>query len=376
MRPDQILLILSLPLLLLWSGACTSGNGSGDKAPVSFTRSTQEFSAVRTYQIALGDVDGDGDLDAALSNMGPNDSQVLLNDGSGRFTDSGQQLTQQGHGVGLADLDGDADLDLFITCANYEYTSKIYLNDGTGAFENHTQELDDRTLSGNRVTLFDLEGDGDLDAAIAYYLVPDSIYLNDGQGYFTGAGRVMPEDVSVADLDGDGHDDLFIKEFGQGYRTLMNDGTGQFNDHWQASDPDVIRGHVAFGDFNQDGHLDAFITNGDQTDHYPISIMLGDGTGSFVDTGQELSVTTSARPSLGDLNGDGHLDAFVSNFGEPNEVWLGDGTGHFEDSGLRLSGEALNTGGALGDLDGDGDLDIFVATFVDGPNEIWFNESH
>jgi hypothetical protein len=80
-------------------------------------------------------------------------------------------------------------------------------------------------------------------------------------------------------------------------------------------------------------------------------------------------------PFLGDLDGDGNLDALVTNFGHPNEIWLGDGAGGFSDSGLHLSGDANNSGAALGDLDDDGDLDIFLANFVGGANEIWFNET-
>ena len=73
---------------------------------------------------------------------------------------------------------------------------------------------------------------------------------------------------------------------------------------------------------------------------------------------------------LGDLDGDGDLDAFVANAqvssgtGEPNRVWLNDGDGNFSDNGQAL-GDSPSLGISLGDLDGDGDLDAFVANAGD-----------
>lgn len=70
--------------------------------------SDQELGMRETFQVALGD------LDAVFANPMRNPAAVWLNDGHGRFTDTGQQLTQYGHGVGLADFDGDGDLDAVI----------------------------------------------------------------------------------------------------------------------------------------------------------------------------------------------------------------------------------------------------------------------
>jgi hypothetical protein len=142
---------------------------------VSLESSPQLFGRTETFQVGLGDLDGDGDLDAVLANMGANYSQVWFNDGAGQFADSGQRLTQQGHGLGLGDLDGDGDLDIFMTCAHYgggggwsKKPSRVYLNDGGGTFQDTGQDLGDTDLSGNGVNLIDLDGDGDLDAHEIY----------------------------------------------------------------------------------------------------------------------------------------------------------------------------------------------------------------
>lgn len=102
---------------------------------------------------------------------------------------------------------------------------------------------------------------------------------------------------------------------------------------------------------------------------------MNDGTGQFTDSDQELALTKWASVALGDLNGDGYLDAFITNFGLPDQVWSNDGTGYFIGTGVELGGDATTRGVALGDLDDDGDIDAFVADFGGGSNHIWFAET-
>ena len=93
----------------------------------------------------------------------------------------------------------------------------------------------------------------------------------------------------------------------------------------------------------------------------------------FEDSGQALGNSESTSVALGDLDGDGDLDAMVANFGQPNTVWTNDGNGTFTNSGQALgNGGSLSV--ALGDLDGDGDLDAMVANY-DQPNIAWTNDA-
>ena len=339
-----------------------------------FRRSEQVFEHAATNNIALGDLDGDGDLDAVFSNMHDNDSRVYLNDGRGQFTATEQLLTQQGHGVDLGDLDADGDLDICITCAEYGFDLMVYLNDGKANFTISPQNLGDSLLAGNSVELYDIDTDGDLDAVVVYYRQDNIIYLNDGQGKFTRSDLTFPTGASWADLDSDGDVDILHREPEVGFKTLLNDGTGRFVEHWSKTDSALNRGGVGLGDIDGDGDADAVVAFLDQSEHRFSTVWYNDGTGRFNESDTKLPLTRYARLAIGDLNGDGYADVFLNNFGLPSAVWLNDGNGGLFDSGLRLPGEWLNADCPLGDLDGDGDLDVFIAAFGGGPNEIWFNE--
>lgn len=347
-----------------------------------YEKSDQSFEPVETYKVALGDFDGDNDLDAVCANMRFNDSKVWLNDGKGNFTATEQSFTQQGHGVAVGDLDSDGDLDIFITCAGFgtggvehKKPSKVYLNNGNAEFHESGQNLGDSVLSGNGVSLNDFDGDGDLDAMVVYYQEPNVIYINDGSANFTKSENSYPKGSIWGDIDNDGDVDLFVREVGGGFKTLVNDGTGIFTDRWQYIDSTLIRGFKNLCDLDGDGDLDAIILSGnDANGVYPTTIWMNDGTGVYEKSNQELTVTKSGRISLADLNEDGNLDAFVTNFDFPSMIWLGDGKGNLLDSGLRLGGLQGNSGAALGDLDGDGDIDAFISDYFGGPNTIWFNK--
>jgi hypothetical protein len=145
-------------------------------------------------------------------------------------------------------------------------------------------------------------------------------------------------------------------------------GTGAFTDSGQRLGNAKTQS-VALGDLDGDGDLDAF-TAGDTFNNIPNKIWLNDGVGNFTDSGQ--SVSRSYFIALGDLDSDGDLDAFAVNGAWPSRVWLNDGAGVFVDSGQRLDGD-YSWGVALGDVDGDGDLDALVVNEFED-NVVWLND--
>ena len=327
------------------------------------------------WGISLGDLDGDGDLDAVFSNYTKGNS-VWLNDGQASFTTTGQQ---PGYGFRstLGDLDGDGDLDLFNVENNHR--GSVWLNDGDGQFEDSGQELTTRGCFS--AALGDLDGDVDLDAYVACQGV-DSVWINDGAGVFSQTSQRLGSGPTAAaaliDLDGDDDLDVFAGGWDEPRTLWLNNGEAEFVDSGQQIAPASTHIHaIALGDLDGDGDLDAFLGLAGPAG---CQVLRNDGTGVFSNWGSMLESQLTHSVALGDLDGDGDLDAVTahgqanSGIGSGGMIWLNDGKGGFKAQDSRL-GEVFSSGAALGDLDGDGDLDILLS-HGDQPvaAEVWLNQ--
>lgn len=128
----------------------------------------------RSGALALGDVDGDGDIDAVTGH--PEAAAIWLNDGRANFSDSGQRL--QGDATGsrlfLADFDGDGDLDML---AGDTRSARVWLNDGAGRF--HATDQIITYASREALVSGELTGDGVIDILV---VSPETYRLWEGQG--------------------------------------------------------------------------------------------------------------------------------------------------------------------------------------------------
>lgn len=107
-----------------------------------FSNSGQLLGSEHSIDVALADVDGDGDLDAFIANSGF--STVWFNDSHGFFYDSGQRLAGvDSRTVSMGDVDGDSDLDALLI--NAGPPDQIWLNNGRGFFSDSAQALSSGT---------------------------------------------------------------------------------------------------------------------------------------------------------------------------------------------------------------------------------------
>lgn len=325
-----------------------------------FTNSGQELESGLTFYVEFGDVDGDLDQDVVVGRL-LSTMAVWLNDGSGNFTDSGQNIGTNAARVGgaLADIDDDGDLDIIEATDTSTTPNRIWLNDGNGIFSDSGQNLGE--VFSRAVAVGDVDDDDDVDILFGNNS-RNTLFLNDGNGVFSASTQVFGVtgtfDVVLADLDAD--DDLDIFEVngrldGEPNQIWLNDGSGMFTDSGQRLGNEYSFS-IALEDFDGDLDLDAFIgNNGGIMDR----VWINDGSGNFTDSGQTLGVSAAITLAKGDVNGDLQTDVVVANSQQPNEVWINDGFAAFTRSPQVIgSGQASSLD--MADVDSDGDMDAVV----------------
>jgi Bacterial Ig-like domain (group 3)/FG-GAP-like repeat len=227
----------------------------------------------------------------------------------------------------------------------------------------------------------DFNNDGKMDLAVSNGNNTVSVLLGNEDGTFQPQMTYntdpngTPYAIAVGDFNEDGNTDLVVTNSVGGssdtVSILLGNGEGTFQPQQTYSVGFGAQG-VAVGDFNYDGSADLAVTNDrDNT----VSVLLGNGDGTFQ---SQVTYAVGNQPSsisTADFNGDGQTDLVMSNLGDNSvSVLLGNGDGTFQPQVAYAVGN-YPVGVAVGDFNGDGNADLAVANGNDSTVSVLLGNS-
>ncbi|MBK8980394.1 MAG: VCBS repeat-containing protein [Planctomycetes bacterium] len=330
-------------------------------------------------RVATADIDGDGDSDFCVVRQGQD--RLYRNDGHGAFDDVTAialppDPASWSLGATFGDIDGDGDQDLLI--GRFGLTG-VYLNDGQGRFADSGRWFGDVLVS--RIVLADVDSDGDLDAIAGNPQRPVQILLNDGVGSFTDgtAGRLPSFRSTVlcaVDVDGDADPDLLFQRIDRGEPNLfLNDGSGRF-----VGAPGLLRWvgpptDIEAGDLDGDGDVDLVFTGVNETG-VPTDLLFLQEGGTFAErtaTHMPQHGHQTRDIALVDVDEDGDLDLWLGVADlivspAQNRLYLNDGSAHLRDATTERLPPLLDLAVAVAaaDFDDDGDIDLLTSETTGG----------
>lgn len=277
----------------------------------------------------------------------------------------------------FVDINNDGWDDLFISNGPTNgQNNMLYINNGDGTFVTVTNDPIVKDMGKSDGTSFaDIDNDGDLDAfVVTWYGQENFFYRNQGNGTFIhesenllGKIGTFSETASWGDFDQDGLVDLYLTNSDGNKQNLLyrNKGNGQFEriEHPALTKTENTARSIHWIDFDNNGKTDLFITNEKGYNEF----YHNQGNGIFNSLEVLDKPWNSTGSSWADIDNDGDLDLFVANAGyyaeQHNQLFLNDGKGNFKEvinSPLTTQG-GCSYGSAFGDVDNDGDLDLLVA---------------
>jgi hypothetical protein len=370
-------------------------------------------------------VDGGSLVDAAVARRARH--RLFRNRGNGTFEDvtarSGIAHTQYGMGACAADYDNDGFIDLYITNVG---ANALYHNNGGKSFTDVTRTAGVGSSSFAASCAFaDVDRDGYVDLFVTNYVdarldnnifcgdttarirvychplnfapLASVLYHNNGNGTFTDisqkAGIAQHKGnglgVVIGDYDDDGWPDIFVANDTTPNFLYHNEGGGVFKEVALVSGVSVAADGrpragmgTDFGDYDNDGRLDLFVTNHELETH---TLFRNLGRGLFAETTTESGIGVETLPYVGfgtqflDVDNDGDLDLAIVNGHVMNDsghfrpgskeaqrklLFRNEGSGRFKEvgrtAGPGFSVEAVGRMLAAGDIDNDGAPDLLI----------------
>ncbi len=329
------------------------------------------------YNLVSADIDGDGDKDIVATSTNGDKVVWFENlDGQGNFSEpriiaSNLEYTLD---IAVADVDGDGDLDV-IAVSTFDNKIVWFENLGLGTFG--SLQLIATLQGAQTVQAKDIDGDGDIDIIVGGDNKVIWLENLDGLGTF-GPEKIVTnnvvstESIEVVDVDGDGDMDVVVADWlGDKVAWYENiDGQGTFGPERIIANETTGTHTIVVKDINNDGNLDVVSVYGEDSMAW---FKNTDGLGSYGNP-------NIIAPNLGfaykfyveDLDGDGNMDIIASIFNHKELVWLkNDGAGNFGTPQVIHSDGFTPMGVIADDFNGDGRMDVAVG--ISGSNQIiWF----
>lgn len=333
-----------------------------------------------------GDIDNDGDLDILVAaSFAPN--KLLINNGSGKFTDASSRLPQQSfdsQDVTVTDFNNDGNLDLFFV-GNQNQTNELYINNGGGSFSDLGNRI---PVSGNSTSVeaFDVDGDGPVDILIGN-IGQNILLMNSGNAFFNNQTlQRLPQisdptqDVAVADLTGDNLREVIVGNETTN-RLLVDTGSGFFSDQTSNRIPftnDIEETQdVTIADVDGDGDRDIYFGNTgfEQGTNPQDRLLLNTGQGFFADVSADRLPAINAftfDAEFADLDNDGDMDLVVGNYNGGVRILINNGNGFFSDNTAawipdNFTPSVLDL--EIADFNNDNLMDIYISV-EDGKNQL------
>lgn len=287
-----------------------------------------------------------------------------------------------GGGVSFCDFNNDGWDDLTFATTDGEEVY-FFKNNKDGTFSqidigiNHTYRT-------KQVIWVDYDNDGDKDFFATSITGLNKFYRNDGNMSFTDISatcglftiNLYSYGASFGDIDNDGDLDVFISNRDDitenQYSYLYRNDNGTFVEITSAAGINLsnqLSFCSAFFDYDNDGDQDIYVAN-DKLPHIN-RLYQNDGTGSFTDvSASSLSgiAIDAMSTTIGDYNNDGWFDIYVTNTTGGNHHLKNNGDGTFTDvaADVGTGFYSIGWGSVFLDADNDADLDLYVSSNMDG----------
>ena len=294
--------------------------------------------------------------------------------------------SEYGGGVSFADFDNDGWDDITYTSENG--VDIYFLKNTNGDFNLVSFSGISNTNKTKQVIWVDYDNDGDKDLFITALEGKNSFYINDGEMNFTDISSsigIFQTDLftygaSFGDIDNDGDLDLFISNRSPvDHNYLYRNDSGTYVDITNSSGIS-LEGQLSFCsiffDYDKDGLQDIYVSNDKEENINRLYKNLGDGVFQDVSDFSNAGVDVSAMSTtLGDFNNDGWFDIYITNtpFSQissivGNVLLKNNGDGTFTNIATETgtSFDSLGWGSVFLDADNDGFLDLYVSSSLDG----------